>query len=184
MGLLDRTFAARRPCLVRSANARSVRMPRSNRGPDRVRLDFLLLVLIAISSAAVAQTHKHRPARSAAPPAAVPTKPAPPPAKTSSKFPSPAFKIIIATEAGYPPFNYLDRKGLPAGFEMELAQEACQRMKAECEFVAVKWDELIPGLLAKKFDVIMSSMQITKERRRRMGMSRSYYRSPGAFIAR
>jgi len=73
---------------------------------------------------------------------------------------------------------------MPAGFEMELAQEACQRMKAECEFVAIEWDELIPGLLAKKFDIIMSSMQITSERRQRMGMSRRYYLSPGAFIAR
>ena len=123
-----------------------------------------------------------RPSLSTAP-AGAPAKPALAAPQTPSKFPPPAFRIIIATEGGYPPFNYLDRKGLPAGFEMELAQEACQRMKAECEFVAVAWDELVPGLLAKKFDVIMSSMQITTERRRRMGMSRQYYLSPGAFIA-
>jgi ABC-type amino acid transport substrate-binding protein len=159
-------------------------MRRPTPGSDRVRLDLLLLILMAFSSAAVAQNQKHRPARSATPPAAVPGKPAAAPVKTISKFPPPAFKIIVATEAGYPPFNYLDRKGLPAGFEIELAQEACQRIKAECEFVAVKWDELIPGLLDKKFDVIMSSMQITSERRQRMGMSRSYYLSPGEFIAR
>jgi ABC-type amino acid transport substrate-binding protein len=98
-------------------------------------------------------------------------------------FPPPAFKITVATEAAYPPFNYLDRKGLPAGFEMELAQEACQRIKAECEFAAFKWDDLIPGLIDKKFDVIMSSMEVTSERRKRMGLSRRYYLSPGAFIA-
>ena len=74
-------------------------------------------------------------------------------------------------------------QGMPAGFEMELAQEACQRIKAECEFVALKWDELIPGLLDKKFDIIMSSMEVTRERRQRMGLSRRYYLSPGAFIA-
>ena len=72
---------------------------------------------------------------------------------------------------------------MPAGFEMELAQEACQRIKAECEFIALKWDELIPGLLEKKFDIIMSSMEVTRERRQRMGLSRRYYLSPGAFIA-
>ncbi len=72
---------------------------------------------------------------------------------------------------------------MPAGFEMELAQEACQRIKAECEFVALKWDELIPGLIDKKFDIIMSSMEVTRERRQRMGLSRRYYLSPGAFIA-
>src|SRR5258708_30376778 len=72
---------------------------------------------------------------------------------------------------------------MPAGFEMERAQEACQRIKAECEFAAFKWDDLIPGLIDKKFDVIMSSLEVTSERRKRLGMSRRYYLSPGAFIA-
>jgi ABC-type amino acid transport substrate-binding protein len=67
---------------------------------------------------------------------------------------------------------------------MELAQEACQRMRAECEYVAVKWDDLIPALLEKKFDIIMSSLEVNNERRRRLGLSRRYYLSPGAFIAR
>ncbi|TAJ32893.1 MAG: transporter substrate-binding domain-containing protein [Reyranella sp.] len=119
------------------------------------------------------------------PPKPATTKPAQPAAKPAPKSPftPAAFKITIATEAAFPPFNYLDRKGIPAGFEMELAQEACQRIKAECEFVALRWDELIPGLLDKKFDVIMSSMEVTRERRQRMGLSRRYYLSPGAFIA-
>lgn len=141
-----------------------------------------VMALLALAGAASAQQQQpHKPP--ARPPAASkPTQPAakPPP---KSPFTPPAFKITIATEGAFPPFNYLDRKGMPAGFEMELAQEACQRIKAECEFVALKWDELIPGLLDKKFDVIMSSMEVTRERRQRMGLSRRYYLSPGAFIA-
>ena len=120
--------------------------------------------------------------------APVPTtraQPAKPPAKVAPKSPfaPPAFKITIATEGAYPPLNYADRKGLPAGFEMDLAQEACQRMKAECDFALYKWDDLIPGLLDKKFDILMSSLEVTSERRRRLGLSRRYYLSPGAFIA-
>lgn len=139
-----------------------------------------LAALLALATGpAVAQQTPSPPAKPAAKPAAAaPAKPGP-----KSPFAPPAFKITIGTEAGYPPFNYLDRKGLPAGFEMELAQEACQRIKAECEFVAFKWDELIPGLLDKKFDVIMSSMEVTRERRQRMTLTRRYYMSPGAFIA-
>jgi ABC-type amino acid transport substrate-binding protein len=135
----------------------------------------LLAMLLAMAGAAFAQQQQPRP----------PAKPAPAPAKPAPKSPftPPAFKITVATEAAYPPFNYLDRKGIPAGFEMELAQEACQRMKAECEFTAFKWDDLIPGLIDKKFDIIMSSMEVTSERRKRMGLSRRYYLSPGAFIA-
>src|SRR4030095_3672504 len=144
--------------------------------------------LVAMAGGALAQQQpqpqqQQTPPKPPAKPVAPPPKPAAAPAKPASKFTPPAFKITIATEAAYPPFNYLDRKGLPAGFEMELAQEACQRMKAECEFVAVKWDDLIPQLLDKKFDIIMSSLEVNSERRKRLGMSRRYYLSPGAFVA-
>ena len=144
-----------------------------------------LLALLAMVASASAQQQQQQPQR---PPAkqAPATKPAPQPAAKpgpKSPFTPPAFKVTIATEAAFPPFNYLDRKGMPAGFEMELAQEACQRIKAECEFIVLKWDELIPGLLEKKFDIIMSSLEVTRERRQRLGLSRRYYLSPGAFIA-
>lgn len=136
-----------------------------------------LLVLAALLLAPAAAVAQQAPAKP-------PAKPAPAaPAKPASKFPPPAFKITIGTEGKFPPFNYLDRKGMPAGFEMELAQEACQRIKAECEFAAFKWDDLIPGLIDKKFDVLMSSMEVTAERRKRLGLTRRYYLSPGAFIA-
>jgi ABC-type amino acid transport substrate-binding protein len=146
------------------------------------RLLALLIVLIAAAGTSSAQ--QPQPQKPAAKPPAAPAKPvaaAKPGPK--SPFTPPAFKITVATEAAFPPFNYPDRKGIPAGFEMELAQEACQRMKAECEFAAFKWDDLIPGLLDKKFDMILSSMEVTSERRKRMGLSRRYYLSPGAFIA-
>jgi ABC-type amino acid transport substrate-binding protein len=138
-----------------------------------MRLLAVLLALVAMAGVAWAQQQtppqqQQTPPKPPAKPPAPAAKPAPAPAKPASKFTPPAFKITVATEAAYPPFNYLDRKGMPAGFEMELAQEACQRIKAECEFAAFKWDDLIPGLIDKKFDIIMS---------------RRYYLSPGAFIA-
>ncbi len=139
-----------------------------------MRVVLSVAALLAAGGVALAQTAK--PAPKPVPQAGA--KPAP-----KSPFAPPAFKITIATEGGYPPFNYVDRKGMPGGFEMDLAQEACQRMKAECEFVTVKWDELVPGLLDKKFDIVMSSLEVNSDRRRRLGMSRRYYLSPGAFIA-
>ncbi len=150
-----------------------------------MRLLLGLIALLAMTGIASAQQTQPAPQKPPAKPPAQATKPATPAAKPGPKSPftPPAFKITIATEGAFPPFNYLDRKGLPAGFEMELAQEACMRIKAECEFIALKWDELIPGLIDKKFDIIMSSMEVTRERRQRMGLSRRYYLSPGAFIA-
>ena len=150
-----------------------------------MRLMFGLIALLAMTGIASAQQTQPTPQKPPAKPPAQAAKPAAPAGKPGPKSPftPPAFKITIATEGAFPPFNYLDRKGMPAGFEMELAQEACQRIKAECEFIALKWDQLIPGLIDKKFDIIMSSMEVTRERRQRMGLSRRYYLSPGAFIA-
>ncbi|MBS0523517.1 MAG: transporter substrate-binding domain-containing protein [Proteobacteria bacterium] len=146
-----------------------------------MRSFVLVLAMLAVATSAWAHPHQAKPAPKPAPQPAKsgPPKPAPP----KSPFPPPAFKITVATEGAYPPFNYLDRKGLPAGFEMDLAQEICERMKAECEFVADKWDNLVPGLLDKKYDIVMSSLEVNSERRRRLGLSRRYYLSPGAFIA-
>jgi ABC-type amino acid transport substrate-binding protein len=142
-----------------------------------MRLLAFVLAMLALAGSAWAQAPPPKPAPKAAAPQ--PAKPPPP----KSPFTPPTFKITVATEGAYPPFNYLDRKGLPAGFEMDLAQEACMRMKAECEFVTAKWDELVPGLLDKKFDVVMSSLEVNNDRRRRLGLSRRYYLSPGAFVA-
>ena len=142
-----------------------------------MRLLGIVVMLLAMASIAWAQQqHPAKPVPKAAAP-----QPAKPPPK--SPFSPPAFKATVATEGAYPPFNYLDRKGLPAGFEMDIAQEACQRMNAECEFVTAKWDELVPGVLDKKFDIVMSALEVNNERRRRLGLSRRYYLSPGAFIA-
>ncbi len=151
----------------------------------RLLLALLAVLIAAAGTSSAQQQPQQQPPKPAAKPPAAAAKPAAAAAKPGPKSPftPPAFKITVATEAAFPPFNYLDRKGIPAGFEMELAQEACQRMKAECEFAAFKWDDLIPGLLDKKFDVIMSSMEVTSERRKRMSLSRRYYLSPGAFIA-
>jgi ABC-type amino acid transport substrate-binding protein len=146
-----------------------------------MRLLVFVLTMLAFASGAWAHPHQAHPHQAKPAPKAAPqpAKPAPP----KSPFPPPAFKITVATEGAYPPFNYLDRKGLPAGFEMDLAQEICERMKAECEFVADKWDNLVPGLLDKKYDIVMASLEVNSERRRRLGLSRRYYLSPGAFIA-
>lgn len=93
-------------------------------------------------------------------------------------------KLRIATEGAYPPFNQLDPDGSLSGFDVDIAKALCADMKVTCEFVKQDWDGLIPGLLAKKFDVIAASMTITDDRKKRVDFTEKYYQTPSQFSAR
>ena len=56
--------------------------------------------------------------------------------------------IKIATEGAYKPWNFTDPSGKLVGFEIDLAEDLCKRMKAKCEIVAQAFDGMIPGLNA------------------------------------
>ncbi|HLV77981.1 MAG TPA: transporter substrate-binding domain-containing protein [Marinobacter sp.] len=91
--------------------------------------------------------------------------------------------LRIAFDIPYEPFEYRDDNGELTGFEVELAAAVCEQLEANCEFVIQAWDGMIPGLLARKFDLIMSSMSITPERAERVLFSDPYYITPGAWFA-
>lgn len=89
--------------------------------------------------------------------------------------------VKIATEGAYAPWNFQEAGGKLAGFEIDLAQELCKRMKVTCEVVAQDWDGIIPALTAGKYDAIMAGMNATDKRREAIQFSRSYGGEPGTF---
>ncbi|AWU96810.1 transporter substrate-binding domain-containing protein [Azospirillum ramasamyi] len=91
--------------------------------------------------------------------------------------------VRIATEGAYPPFNFTQPDGKVAGLEVDLANALCERMKRPCTVVAQEWDGIIPGLLAKKYDAIMATMNITPERAKTIGFSTPYMVVPAYFVA-
>jgi arginine/ornithine transport system substrate-binding protein len=92
--------------------------------------------------------------------------------------------IKIGTEGAYKPFNYLDQKGQLLGFDIDIARALCQEMKAKCEFITQDWDGIIPGLMLKKYDMIVASMSITDERKAKVDFSDPYYTTPAKFMAK
>jgi len=91
--------------------------------------------------------------------------------------------LRIATEGAYPPFNGIGADGRLTGFDIDIANALCERMKVACEIVAQDWDGLIPGLQAGKFDAVVASMTITRERRNEVAFTHKYYATPLAIAA-
>ncbi|WP_112662726.1 transporter substrate-binding domain-containing protein [Microvirga flavescens] len=90
--------------------------------------------------------------------------------------------VKIATEGAYAPWNFTGAGGKLEGFEIDLANDLCARMKIKCEMVAQDWDGIIPALNAKKYDAIMAGMSITDERKKVIDFSVSYANSPNGFL--
>ena len=79
--------------------------------------------------------------------------------------------VKIATEGAYAPWNFTSAGGKLEGFEIDLANDLCARMKVKCEIVAQDWDGIIPALQAKKYDAIMAGMSVTPKREEVMSFS-------------
>ena len=93
-------------------------------------------------------------------------------------------KLRLATEGTYPPWNYRDASGALVGWDIEIGNAICDRMKAQCEFIAQDWDGIIPGLNAKKYDLIVASMGITEKRKEQVAFSNKYKDTISQFVAR
>lgn len=89
--------------------------------------------------------------------------------------------ITIASEGAYAPWNFTTADGKLDGFEIELANDLCARMKVECTTMAQDWDGLIPSLKVGKFDVIMAGMFITPKRLETIDFTQPYAVDPGGF---
>ncbi|MDR5901602.1 transporter substrate-binding domain-containing protein [Halomonas icarae] len=90
--------------------------------------------------------------------------------------------LKLAVDIPFEPFEYRLPDGTLTGFEVELGEEVCRRIERQCEWVEQGWDGIIPGLLARKYDAIMSSMAITEERRNKVLFSEPYYSNPSVWV--
>ena len=72
--------------------------------------------------------------------------------------------LNVGLEAGYMPFEQRNKKGEIVGFDVDIAKEMAKAMKVKLKLHNTAWDGIIPALVTKKFDIIMSGMTITQER--------------------
>ena len=93
-------------------------------------------------------------------------------------------KLRIASEGTNPPFSIINSSGALEGFDIDIARALCAKMQAECEIAAQDWDGIIPALLARKYDAIIASLNVTEDRKNVVAFTKPYYRSPSVFVVR
>ena len=82
--------------------------------------------------------------------------------------------LKVGTDPNYVPFEMTDKQGRVIGFEADLLEEMGKALGVTLEWVPVAYTELIPGLLAGRFDLIGSGMTVTQERNLKLNFSDSF----------
>lgn len=90
----------------------------------------------------------------------------------------------IGTEGTYAPFTYHEPGGALVGFDVEVGQEIAKRLGVKAEFLEGKWDGLIAGLDAKRYDAVINQVGITEQRKQKYDFSDPYIASKAVLIVR
>ena len=92
--------------------------------------------------------------------------------------------LRFGVEASYPPFESKTPTGQLEGFDIDIGNAVCQRIKMKCVWVENSFDGLIPALQARKFDAINSAMNITGKRRQVIDFTPPVYVMPIQMVAK
>ena len=65
-------------------------------------------------------------------------------------------EINIGVEGAFPPYNSMSADGKLSGYDIDVANEVCRRANLKCNLIAQDWDSQIPGLVAGKFDAVLT----------------------------
>ncbi|MFV5405922.1 ABC transporter substrate-binding protein [Acinetobacter sp. 228] len=86
----------------------------------------------------------------------------------------------IGSDMTFPPFEYMENDK-PAGFDIDIANKIFEQSGDKANFVDSRFSNLITGLEAKKFDLVMSALYITQDRLEKVDMV-PYYMTTEALV--
>lgn len=82
--------------------------------------------------------------------------------------------LRVGTDATFPPMEFVEN-GKRTGFDIELTEALAKAMGKQVEWIDIDFKGLIPGLISKRFDIAMSAIYITDDRKKVVDFTDPYY---------
>lgn len=89
--------------------------------------------------------------------------------------------VTIATNAEFPPFEYFEGEEM-VGAEIDMAYALAEKMGVEIEITHIDFDAALTGAATGKYDMAISGITATDDRRKNMNFSDAYYKASQAII--
>lgn len=100
------------------------------------------------------------------------------PTTTVSNHPA---ALKVGMDIAFPPFEYINEQGQAAGFDVDIMNEILAYSGQQAEYIDTRFYNLITGVKAQKFNVVISGLYITPERMREVDMI-PYYKTTQAVV--
>ena len=91
----------------------------------------------------------------------------------------------VGTEGTYAPFTYHDKDGKLTGYDVEITRAVADKLGIKVEFKETRWDSMMAGLKAGRFDVVANQVGLTSpERQATFDKSEPYSWSGAVLVVR
>jgi polar amino acid transport system substrate-binding protein len=94
-------------------------------------------------------------------------------------------KLVLGTAADYPPYEFhkvIDGEDTIVGFDIDIAKAIADDLGVELEIMDMKFDGLLPALVADKIDIIVAGMVPTEERSKTVDFTNTYYNAEQSIL--
>ncbi len=90
-------------------------------------------------------------------------------------------KLTMATNAEFPPFEYIEN-GVITGADIDIANAIAKKLGKELEVTNIDFDAALTGAATGKYDMAVAGITANDERRKNMNFSVDYYKASQAII--
>ncbi len=91
-------------------------------------------------------------------------------------------KLVLGLDASFPPMGFTDESNNIIGFDIDVAQEVCDRLGVELVKQPINWDTKEEDLNVGKIDCIWNGMSISPARADAMNLSEPYMKNEMIFV--
>ncbi len=92
-----------------------------------------------------------------------------------------AGKLVMATSPDFPPFESLEGSEV-VGIEVEILEKFAEEIGVELEIKQMDFDSVLPGVQSGKYDVGVSGITITEDRKKNADFTNPYFMASQAIV--
>lgn len=92
--------------------------------------------------------------------------------------------LVMATNAQFPPYEYLDENGQVIGFDADMMKAVCDRLGYELVIENIDFDSIIAAVDSGKADVGVAGMTVTEDRLKNIDFTNPYTTATQVIVVR